>query len=118
LFHTAFTSHNCSIYAFSGLSRFFIKEKQTKGMKGETRKIYRALLSFYKNTIIPMTRWSFVRAGFLLKPENLLGPVGVNETRVLERIEVPELPVDEAFMYPETNNLPTWPGIHIDGLPF
>jgi hypothetical protein len=80
-------------------------------MKGETRKIYRALLSFYKSIIIPMIRWSFVRAGFFLKPENLLGPVGVNVTRVLERIEVPELPVDEAFMYPETIDLPTRPGI-------
>jgi hypothetical protein len=80
-------------------------------MKGETRKIYRALLSFYKSTIIPMIRWSFVRAGFFLKPENPLGPVGVNGTRVLERIEVPELPVDEAFMYPETIERPTRPGI-------
>jgi hypothetical protein len=109
--HTVLTSRNRSIYAFSGFSRFFIKKKQTKGMKGETRKIYRALISFYKNTIIPMIRWSFVRAGFFLKPENLLGPVGVNETRPLERIEFPELPVDEAFMYPETIDLPTRPGI-------
>jgi hypothetical protein len=35
-----------------------------------------------------------VHAGFFLKPENILGPIGVNGTRVLERIEVPELPVD------------------------
>jgi hypothetical protein len=33
-------------------------------MKGETRKIYRALLAFYKSTIILMVRWSFERAGF------------------------------------------------------
>jgi hypothetical protein len=52
-----------------------------------------------------------VRAGFSLKPENLLSPVGVNRTKVLDRIEVPELPVDEAFMYPETIDLPTRPGI-------
>jgi hypothetical protein len=58
-----------------------------------------------------MIRWSFVRAGFFLKPENLLGPVGVNEMRVLERIEVPELPVDEAFMHSEVIDLPTRPGI-------
>jgi hypothetical protein len=80
-------------------------------MKGETWKIYMSLLSFYKSTIIPMIRWSFVRAGFFLKPENLLSSVGVNGTRILERIEVPELPVDEAFMYPETINLSTQPGI-------
>jgi hypothetical protein len=52
-----------------------------------------------------------VRAGSFLKAENLLGPVGVNWMRVLERIEVPELPVDEAFMYPETIDLPIRPGI-------
>jgi hypothetical protein len=80
-------------------------------MKGETRKIYRALLSFYKSTTIPIIRWSFVRAGFFPKPGNHLGPVGVNETKVQERIEVPELPVDEAFMYLETIDLPTRPGI-------
>jgi hypothetical protein len=80
-------------------------------MKGETRKIYRALLSFYKSTIIPMIRWSFVRAGFFLKPENLLGPVGVNGIRVQERIDVPELPVGETFIYLETINLPTRPRI-------
>jgi hypothetical protein len=79
-------------------------------MKGETRKIYMTLLSFYKSTIIPMIWWSFVRAGFFLKPENLLGPVGVNGIRV-ERIEVPELPVNKTFIYPETVNLSTWPGI-------
>jgi hypothetical protein len=80
-------------------------------MTGETRRIYRTLLSFYKSTIIPMIRWSFVRAGFCLKPDNLPGPVGVNGTRVLERVEVPELPVDQAFMYPESIDLPTRPGI-------
>jgi hypothetical protein len=43
-------------------------------MKGETRTIDRALLFFYKNTIISMIRWRFLRAGFFLKPENLLAP--------------------------------------------
>jgi hypothetical protein len=80
-------------------------------MTGETWKIYGALLSFYKSTIIPMIRWSFVCSGFFVTPENLLGPVGVNGTRVLGRIEVPELPADERFMYPETIDLPTRPGI-------
>jgi hypothetical protein len=80
-------------------------------MKGETRRIYMALFSFYKSTIIPMIWWSFVHADFLSKLENLLGLVGVNGTRVLERIEAPELPVDESFMSPETVDRPTRPGI-------
>jgi hypothetical protein len=94
-----------------GIFKISIKKKRTKGMKGRTRKIYRALLSLYKSTITPMIRRSFVRAGFFLKPENLLCPVGVNGTRVLERIEVPELLVDEALMYLETIDLPTRPRI-------
>jgi hypothetical protein len=36
---------------------------------------------------------------------------GVNGTRLLERIEVPELSVDETFMCLETIDLPTRPGI-------
>jgi hypothetical protein len=52
-----------------------------------------------------------VRAGFFLKPENVLGLVGVNGTGILERIDVSELPVDEAFMYLETIDFPTRPGI-------
>jgi hypothetical protein len=40
-----------------GLFKIFDrKERQSKGMKGETRKIYRALLAFYKSTIVPMVR--------------------------------------------------------------
>jgi hypothetical protein len=52
-----------------------------------------------------------VRTGFFLKPENLLGLVRVDGTRALERIEVPKLPVDETFIYPETIELPTRPRI-------
>jgi hypothetical protein len=39
------------------------------------------------------------------------GPAGVNGTRVLERIEVSELPIDKVFMYAQTIDLPTWPVI-------
>jgi hypothetical protein len=109
--HSSHISQPLDLCVFGIFKILYKKEKQTKRMKGEIQKIYRALLSFYKITIIPMIWWSFVRTGFFLKPENLLGPVGVNRTRVLERIEVPELPVDEAFMYPEIINLPTRPGI-------
>jgi hypothetical protein len=42
------------------------KEKRSKGVKGETWKINRALWAFYKRTIIPMACWSFERAGFRL----------------------------------------------------
>jgi hypothetical protein len=109
--HTSHMSQPLDFCVFGSFKILEKKEKQTKGMKGETRKIYRAVLSFYKSTSIPMIRWSFVRTGFFVKPENLLGPVGVNGTRVLERIEVPELPIDKVFVYPETIDLPTRPVI-------
>jgi hypothetical protein len=109
--HSSHISQPLDLCVFGIFKIVYKKEKQTKAMKGETRKIYRALLSFYKSTIVPMIRWSFVHAGFFLTPDNCLGPVGVNGTRSLERIEVPELPVDGAFMYPGTIDLPTRPGI-------
>jgi hypothetical protein len=104
--HSSHISQPLDFCVFGTFKILYKKEKQTKG---ETGKTYRTLLSFYKSTTIPMIRWSFVGAGFFLKPENLLGPVGVNGTKVLERIELPELPVDEAFMYSETIDLPTLP---------
>jgi hypothetical protein len=42
--------------------------------------------------------------------ENLLVPVGVDETKILKKIEAPELLVDGAFIHPETIDLPTRPG--------
>jgi hypothetical protein len=75
------------------------KERQSKGMKGKTRKIYRVLLAFYKSTIIPMVRWSFERAGFRLNSDNLLSHLTVDPTPVLDRLDVPELPFDNAFVY-------------------
>jgi hypothetical protein len=56
------------------------KERPTKGMKGETWKIYTALLSFGKSTIIPMVGWSFGRVDVFFRRENLLGHVGVDGT--------------------------------------
>jgi hypothetical protein len=92
--HISYIPQPLGLCLFEIFKILYKKEKQTEGTKGETRKIYRALLSFYKSTITPMIRWSFVRAGFFLKPENLLGSVRVSGTRVFERIEVPELPVN------------------------
>jgi hypothetical protein len=87
---------------FFGLFKiFYRKERQSKGMKGETRKIYRTLLAFYKSTIIPMVQWSFERADFRLNFDNILSPLTVDPTPVLNRLDVPELPFDDAFVYPD-----------------
>jgi hypothetical protein len=69
-------------------------------MKRETRKIYRVLLAFYKSTIIPMLRWSFEQVGFRLNSDNLLSPLTVDPTAVLDRLDVPELSFDDIFVYP------------------
>jgi hypothetical protein len=73
--------------------------RQSKGTQGETRRIYRAWLAFYKSTIIPMVRWSFERPGLHLNSDNLLSPLTVDPTPVLDRLDVPELPFDDAFGY-------------------
>jgi hypothetical protein len=77
------------------------KERQSKGIKREICKIYRALLTFYQDTIIPMDCWSSERAIFRFNPSGLLGAVTVNPTAVFEPIDVPELPFDDIFLYPE-----------------
>jgi hypothetical protein len=70
-------------------------------MKGETRKIYQALLALYKSTIIPMVRWSFERAAFRLNSDNLLSHLTGDSIPVLDRLDVLELPFDGAFGYPD-----------------
>jgi hypothetical protein len=51
--------------------------------------------------IILLVRWSFIRAGFRLDLENLFSPLTVNPQIVLERIAIPEIPIEE-FATPET----------------
>jgi hypothetical protein len=74
-------------------------------MKGETLKIFRAAMASDKPTIIPMVRWSFIRAGLGPNPENLFAPVAVSPMKVLERIAHPEVPIEE-FLGSEANAAP------------
>jgi hypothetical protein len=99
--HSSHLTQPLDLCVFGLFKIIYRKEKQSKGMKGETRKIYRALLAFYKSTIIPMIRWSFERAGLHLNPDDLMGPLTINPGPVLQRLEVPELSFDDAFVYPE-----------------
>jgi hypothetical protein len=71
------------------------REVKAHKMKRETFKIYRAILAFDKTTIIPMVRWSFVRAGFRLNPKNLLAPLTVTPAGVLTRIAMPEIGLED-----------------------
>jgi hypothetical protein len=98
--HSLHLAQPLDLCVFGSFTIFYRKERQSKGMKGKTRKIYRALLAFYKSTIIPMVRWSFERAGFRLNSDNLLSPLTVDPTPALDRLDVPELSFDDAFAYP------------------
>jgi hypothetical protein len=51
-----------------------------------------------------MVQWSFERAGFHLNSDNLLKPLTVDPTPVLERLDVPEPPFDDVLVYPEQLN--------------
>jgi hypothetical protein len=77
------------------------KEDEVKGLKGETLKMYRAITALYKSTIVQMVRWSFIRAGFLLKAQNLFGQVTVHPEGLLDRISVSEITLEE-YVTPET----------------
>jgi hypothetical protein len=71
------------------------REQNTKQTKGETLKIHRSILAFYKATIIPMVRWSFVPAGFCLNLRDFWTPTTGTQAEVLDRIALPELPLEE-----------------------
>jgi hypothetical protein len=64
--HISHISQPLDLCLFGIFKILYKKEKPTKVIKGETRKIYRVLLSFYKSKIIYMIRWSFVRAGVII----------------------------------------------------
>jgi hypothetical protein len=97
--HSSHLAQPLNLCVFGLFKIFYRKDRQSKEMKGETRKIYRALLAFYKSTIISMVRWSFERAGLRLNSDNLLSPLTVDPTPVLDRLDVPELPFDDSFVY-------------------
>jgi hypothetical protein len=99
--HSSHLAQPLDLCVFGLFKIFYHREGQSKEMKGEIRKIYRASLAFYKSTIIPMVRWSFEPAGLRLNSDNLLSPLTVDPTPVLDRIDVPELPFDDAFVYPD-----------------
>jgi hypothetical protein len=69
--HSSHVSQPLNLCVFRVFKMLYKREQKTKGMKGDTMKIYRGLLAFYKATIIPMVRWSFLRAGFRLNQNDL-----------------------------------------------
>jgi hypothetical protein len=101
--HAAYSSQLAQpldLCVFSLFKMNYRKETQTKGVKGEIRKIYRILLVFYKSRIIPMVRWSFKGVGCCLNPDDLLKRLRVDPTPALDP-DAPDLPFDDAFIYPE-----------------
>jgi hypothetical protein len=56
ILHPAWQLGLCLFRLFKIIYR---KEKQSKRMKGQIRKIYQAFLTHDTGTIIPMIRWSF-----------------------------------------------------------
>jgi hypothetical protein len=48
-----------------------------------------------------MVRWNFERVGFRLNSDNLLSHLTVDPTPVLDRLDAPELPFDDAFVCPD-----------------
>jgi hypothetical protein len=79
-------------------------EQKTKKMKGETSKLYRAILVVYKMMIIPMVRWSLLRAAFRLAPRHPLAALIMAPAEVLDQIVLPELPLEE-FVFPDVHEV-------------
>jgi hypothetical protein len=100
--HSSHVSQPLDLCVFGIFKMLYKRESKTHELKGETLKIYRAILAFYKATIIPMVRWSFIRAGFRLNPKNLLAPLTVTPADVLARIAMPEVTLEEYVFAPAT----------------
>jgi hypothetical protein len=70
-------------------------------MKEETKKMHHTLLAFCKATMIPMIRWSFERAGFLLDLTDIRNPVQIEPSRVLAQIALPDVELDDSVIDPD-----------------
>jgi hypothetical protein len=53
--------------------------------------MYRAFLTFYKTTTIPIIGWSFIRAGFRPNPDTFLDPLTVIPSQTLNQIGTYEM---------------------------
>jgi hypothetical protein len=71
------------------------KEQKSKGLRGGTLKIYRVILASYTAPIIPMVRWTFLRAGFHLNQMDIFAPLTVTPNEVLNRIAMPEIGLEK-----------------------
>jgi hypothetical protein len=88
----------------SSLFKVIYKKEKTPKLKGDILKICRAILANYTAAIIPLVRWSFLRAGFRLNPKYLLVPLTITRTGILERIVVPELYLEQ-FVFSAPNEV-------------
>jgi hypothetical protein len=93
--HSSHISQPLDLCVFSLLNLPNQREQESKRLKREILKIYRAILAFYKAMIIPMARGSFIRAGFHLDQDNIFAPLRVTADEVLNRIAIPEMGLDE-----------------------
>jgi hypothetical protein len=107
--HSWHTTQPLDLCMFGLFKMLYIRKQKTKKMKGETLKIYHALLTFYRSTIIAMVRWSFIRAGFRLNPRNHLDSLIMVPSHILNRIRMPEMAL-ENYVLPE----PTEPAVPPD----
>jgi hypothetical protein len=99
--HSSHIAQPLDFCVFGLFKRIDSKEGKYTAGKGEIRKMYHALLVFYQATLIPMVRWSFERAGFLLDFENIRTPVQIVLGRILDQIDVPDFEIDESFIFPD-----------------
>jgi hypothetical protein len=92
---TVYSSHLAQLCIFGVFKILSKNESKIKGMKGETVKIYQAMTTFYEATIMPMVRWSFIRAWFGRNPNDHLAHLPVNPGTVLSRTAIPEIILEE-----------------------
>jgi hypothetical protein len=98
--HSSHISQPLDLCLFGIFKLTYSKEKQNQQFIGETKKLYRALLAFYKSMILPIVRHSFARAGIILNSSDMMGHVNIDTAVVLDRLTTPGVTVDVSFNFP------------------
>jgi hypothetical protein len=100
--HSSNISRPLDLRVIAVFKMLYKREAKTKRMNGETLKLYRTLLVSCTSTIVPIARRSFVRVGIRLKPKDLLALLTVIPGTVLDRIRMPEKPLEESVFSERT----------------
>jgi hypothetical protein len=106
--HSSHIAQPLDLCLFAVFKNAYQKEREVSLLKGEARKIVRALKAFSHSITVSVIRQSFRRAGYILNSQNPLLPLGLDPQSVTDRIALPDQSIvnDGASMPPNPTSTP------------